>query len=314
MSRRRVEAFLEKVGVQFTVKDFSAIEKGTKILKAVSPKTIISMPTAISYARMLKLLESTDDKKEKFVVTQKTLRDYFGFSRFRMPAIIANEWEIIRIADLGGFFLYLPEAISMEKLNNILEPIYREKEWGEKALYCGSYGTEKELYTAMPPIEPGWMAMTLIPNTNKKDFLVHTELLMKFVCNKLYKGRILPEDVENAVQEFKYRKEIIRQMIDSDQEDKSVEILANLMINQMFCPPGPAEEFLFSAVIRLQTGKNIFGCYRGWTRMISCSGGFFDFGNSNEFGGTFYSWIPNSSNWNLSRFYFCRFPTAPKVA
>lgn len=298
---------MEESGI--TISDIESILRGDKKITLVDLSANIlaeKLPVAISYSRMLQLLESTDALKGKFVVTPKTLKELFSVELVELPPIAAPEWKIKRLAELGCFFYYWPEeGWTMKRLYETLTPIYKERDWGKVLYNTDWYGSGKEKFF-IEPIPVGWRAMMLIPGTGGKNFLQQTQILMDFVCKGVFARKKLSSEVLQAKDELEKSDKEISNLIEGDGWQKGAQILAGLKINQMFCP-SPAEELLFSAIVRAQTGKNIFNSIYGWTSALSSDGRLVLFGGSNAGGAAVYDWRPRGSDGYLRRFFLCRF-------
>lgn len=179
-----------------------------------------------------------------------------------IPEVPFSEEELERAKELGQFLILRVDKTSdgdpltIEKINNCLRGKVSD---GGKVLFYDDktgnieksawYKNERFVVEETPTLNWVLTSKDIVPNSNGKNYLEQTEEIANYLKNEVFKGRDLPFEYEEAIQEFEEKKEEINKILKSDWK-LAAESLANLLINKLARPS--AVEVFYDLIVYFQ--------------------------------------------------------------
>jgi len=226
-----------------------------------------------------------------------------------IPTIPFSKAELKTAKELGQFLVLRAskdakgQPLTMKGVRQaLLDHRYEEslkgkitvsKDYGEEAFWKGE---QIELKWALTSKE-------VIPDSTGKNYLQQTEQLVKYLEEKVFKGKAMPAEFKTALAEFrKYcdknfkgkTEEEIQGIIGGSEWKKYAEEISELKINQL-TRQTPAE-ILYDIFIYYQNNnKRILEKTRAWSKRRNSDGRLVNVGNVGADGAGVNSWRPDTA-------------------
>lgn len=188
-----------------------------------------------------------------------------------IPLIPFSKDELERAQKLGQILILRVNEtrdgspLTMEKIYDLMNNEIKDK---VKVLSHIDWYKDEDFYKREKP-EVSWALVTkeIIPNSGHKNYLEQTEALIDYVSNEVYKGKIMPPMITEAIKEFEQEKTSLAQIIDSQKKSEWQEAakrLADQRINKLF-RQSPVESLYDLIVYYQQTGTRLMKNIYTWT-------------------------------------------------
>ena len=154
-----------------------------------------------------------------------------------IPHIPFTKTDLIRAKELNQqLVLFIDKAsdgqpLTMKQINDDLQLRYTKENEGKLLFDVDWYKDEPFYITQTPRV--GWKLMTkeVLPNSLNKNFLEQTQELVNYLQNEVYKNQSIPQECQEAIDEFNQKKKSIEGIISSNWEEAAKQ-LSSLKINK----------------------------------------------------------------------------------
>jgi len=222
-----------------------------------------------------------------------------------IPEIPFSREDIERAKELNQFLILRTDKIdkktplTMENINKHLKGKTKD---GGKILYSGdetgkikddAWYKPESLLKETPILSWALVSKEVIPESTSKNYLEQTELIIKYLKEKVYKDTDTPEVYQQAITEFEKEKEEIAGLIKTDWK-KAAEKLEKLQINQL-TRQTPIET-IYNLIAYLHTNnQRLLENKATWTKRRHSGGGLVDVGDFDADGAGLGGWDPGNS-------------------
>lgn len=217
-----------------------------------------------------------------------------------IPEIPFTKEDIEKAKELGQFLILRTDKIdkktplTIENLNKHLKGKTKE---GGKILYSDSYKSEDLYKTEIPKLSWALTSKELIPDSTSKNYLQQTELIVKYLKEKVFKDTDISESYQQAITEFEAQKDEIEKLMTTDWK-KAAEKLEKLQINQL-TRQTPVET-IYDLIAYLHTNnQRLLENKYTWTKRRFSDGRLVVVGNFDSSGAGLNGWLPDDSDDNL---------------
>ena len=217
-----------------------------------------------------------------------------------IPEIPFTKEDIEKAKELGQFLILRTDKIdkktplTIENLNKHLKGKTKE---GGKILYSDSYKSEDLYKTEIPKLSWALTSKELIPDSTSKNYLQQTELIVKYLKEKVFKDTDISESYQQAITEFEAQKDEIEKLMTTDWK-KAAEKLEKLQINQL-TRQTPVET-IYDLIAYLHTNnQRLLENKYTWTKRRDSVGKLVIVGSFDSLGAYLYGWVPGNSDGNL---------------
>jgi hypothetical protein len=214
-----------------------------------------------------------------------------------IPEIPFTKEDIEKAKELGQFLILRTDKIdkktplTIENLNKHLKGKTKE---GGKILYSDSYKSEDLYKTEIPKLSWALTSKELIPDSTSKNYLQQTELIVKYLKEKVFKDTDISESYQQAITEFEAQKDEIEKLMTTDWK-KAAEKLEKLQINQL-TRQTPVET-IYDLIAYLHTNnQRLLENKYTWTKRRFSDGGLVVVGDFVSNGAYLYGWSPDNSS------------------
>ena len=205
-----------------------------------------------------------------------------------LPPLPPTE-EIERYAKQGFSLRLMPDRapdnapLTMEKMNEILDPLIKkcqnkqdpdEEDW--RLLYKVDWYATEDLYKkAVTSLCWVFTSDKLLDDSTSINYLGQTDCIDKYVCETLYEGKSLPQDIQKASGQFKGKRANIDKNIKANKWKEAADELKALDITQLFRPEAQDVIFFFAQTF-LNSPPNkrerLLEALYAWTKTQSSDG------------------------------------------
>jgi len=217
-----------------------------------------------------------------------------------IPEIPFTKEDIEKAKELGQFLILRTDKIdkktplTIENLNKHLKGKTKE---GGKILYSDSYKSEDLYKTEIPKLSWALTSKELIPDSTSKNYLQQTELIVKYLKEKVFKDTDISESYQQAITEFEAQKDEIEKLMTTDWK-KAAEKLEKLQINQL-TRQTPVET-IYDLIAYLHTNnQRLLENKYTWTKRRFSDGRLVYVGNFVSNGADLNDWRPDDSYGNI---------------
>ncbi len=276
------------------------------------------------YKQMENALGITSEKRmegtvqEQVDVAKEMMgEDFFGFQEVQkafgiemspeeIPEIPFSREELERAKELNQFLVLRADKapdgkpLSLQKINEILKGKVTD---GSKLLYSddGKGGIKRDAWyrdeafskEEAPKLAWALVSKEVIPDSTSKNYLQQTEELVNYIKNSVFKGGEIPEEYQDAIEEFEKEKDGIGKIISSEWQ-KAAEKLSNLKINRL-TRQNPAEVLYDIAIYFQNKGERILENRYSWTSSRPSGGRLVGVGSFDSDGVSVGRWRPDYS-------------------
>jgi len=223
-----------------------------------------------------------------------------------IPEIPFSREDIERAKELNQFLILRTDKIdkktplTMENINKHLKGKTKD---GGKILYSGdetgkikddAWYKPESLLKETPILSWALVSKEVIPESTSKNYLEQTELIIKYLKEKVYKDTDTPEVYQQAITEFEKEKEEIAGLIKTDWK-KAAEKLEKLQINQL-TRQTPIET-IYNLIAYLHTNnQRLLENKATWTKRRFSDGRLVHVGHFDADGAYLYCWLPDRSH------------------
>lgn len=214
-----------------------------------------------------------------------------------IPEIPFTKEDIEKAKELGQFLILRTDKIdkktplTIENLNKHLKGKTKE---GGKILYSDSYKSEDLYKTEIPKLSWALTSKELIPDSTSKNYLQQTELIVKYLKEKVFKDTDISESYQQAITEFEAQKDEIEKLMTTDWK-KAAEKLEKLQINQL-TRQTPVET-IYDLIAYLHTNnQRLLENKYTWTKRRFSDGRLVDVGAFDSRGADLDGWRPGHSS------------------
>lgn len=214
-----------------------------------------------------------------------------------IPEIPFTKEDIEKAKELGQFLILRTDKIdkktplTIENLNKHLKGKTKE---GGKILYSDSYKSEDLYKTEIPKLSWALTSKELIPDSTSKNYLQQTELIVKYLKEKVFKDTDISESYQQAITEFEAQKDEIEKLMTTDWK-KAAEKLEKLQINQL-TRQTPVET-IYDLIAYLHTNnQRLLENKYTWTKRRDSDGGLVGVGFFDSGGAGLGGWAPGNSD------------------
>ncbi len=280
------------------------------------------------YKQMENALGITSEKRmegtvqEQMDMAKEVLgEEFFGFQEVKkafgieikpedIPEIPFSKEELERAKELNQFLVLRADKapdgkpLSLQKINEILKGKVTD---GSKFLYSDDgkggiksdswYKNEEFSKEETPKLAWTLASKEVIPDSTSKNYLEQTEELVNYLKNSVFKEEEMPEEYQEAIEEFEKEKEEIGKIISSEWQ-KAAEKLSNLKINRL-TRQNPAEVLYDIAIYFQNKGERILENRYSWTSSRNSDGRLVLVGLFGSGGVSVCGWEPGYSGGNL---------------
>jgi hypothetical protein len=217
-----------------------------------------------------------------------------------IPEIPFTKEDIEKAKELGQFLILRTDKIdkktplTIENLNKHLKGKTKE---GGKILYSDSYKSEDLYKTEIPKLSWALTSKELIPDSTSKNYLQQTELIVKYLKEKVFKDTDISESYQQAITEFEAQKDEIEKLMTTDWK-KAAEKLEKLQINQL-TRQTPVET-IYDLIAYLHTNnQRLLENKYTWTKRRFSDGRLVHVGTFGSRGALLLDWRPGNSDGSL---------------
>ena len=196
-----------------------------------------------------------------------------------VPEIPFSRDELEKAQKLGQMLILRTDRakdgspLTMEKVHQMLDGKIKDeaKVLDERDWYKG-----EEFYTGEKP-EATWALVSkeVVPGSTSKNYLEQTQILVDYIKNEVFRGKVIPVEYEEALEEFESEKAGIAAIVKSGTESEWKEAsrrLEELDINRM-TRQSPAEALYDLIAYYQRTGERLLKDKWTWTKRRDSDGG-----------------------------------------
>lgn len=204
-----------------------------------------------------------------------------------IPPIPFSKEELKRAKELGQFLVLRADSapdgkpLTMRKIYEITTPKLDDKGKG-KVLYEVSWYGEQDFYTGGKDKKPvdfsmpkfGWALTTkdFMPNSTSKNYLQQTEEIAKYLEAEVFKGKAVPKEFKEAIDELNSKKAQLKKLLDEGDRSKYEPEISKLKLNKL-TRQNPSE-VLYDILIYFQNNdERLLGNKYAWTHATDSGGG-----------------------------------------
>lgn len=123
--------------------------------------------------------------------------------------------------------------LTMQKMQELLQDKFSEDEDAGDILADTSWYEQEEFFTKdVPAACWAFTSGELLPDSTDKNYLQQTDLLADYVSKTLFKGKPVPPQYQEALDEFKKQRKEIERLMDSNWQE-AAKRLESLKLNQL---------------------------------------------------------------------------------
>jgi len=228
-----------------------------------------------------------------------------------IPPIPFSPEELEQAKELGQFLVLRynkapdGEPLTIKKMNEMLQDKFTEEDKGEILFNIDWYKNE-DFFTKQTP-HFSWSLVTKKVlgegpegkdfQSTSKNYLEQTQILIDYLKNKVFKDQELPEQYQEAIEEFNHQKKEIEDLMSSDWE-KAAEKLSQLKINQLL--RRTPSEILYDTLLYFQnTGERLLKNRYDWSKTQSSDSKLVRVGNFDSGGASVHLSTPDNSRGDL---------------
>lgn len=226
----------------------------------------------------------------------------FGFEidRDLIPEIPFSAQELSEAKANGQYLmLYVPRRadgmpITAQGLVDALQEDFNRSSKG-KIQYDTSWYNGESFYTSDTP-RTAWRLNTkdVIPGSLSHNYLQQTEDIVKYLKDTVFKGRSIPSDYQEAIDEFEREKNGLKRNL-SNKWKESADKLAGLKLTQMTRPTFVEERYSWLVYFQ-NRGQRLQESRYTWTGSQASRGRLVGVGDADTSGARVGGWLPGYSN------------------
>ncbi len=215
---------------------------------------------------------------QKDFLGPEAIETSFGFKPETkdIPPMLFSRAELERAKELGQFLVLridkIPDGhpLTMKAMNELKEGKAKD---GGNILYKLDRYKDEQFYAADTP-SLGWALISkeVIPNSTGKKYLEQTEEIAKYLETRVFKDRVMPEEYQEAINEFKQVKDGIKIISGTNYTwELAAQKLEQLKINQLFRQT-PSEVLYDILLKKEKTGEYLLSHIYTWTSRRASDG------------------------------------------
>ena len=296
-----IEKPIEKSAKSSTKDIIDSMLKKGSIPEKIREKITSAKEKILKSSESLSPSEAKEILKQDFLGKEEIERAFdIKIEDKDIPEIPFTKEDIEKAKELGQFLILRTDKIdkktplTIENLNKHLKGKTKE---GGKILYSDSYKSEDLYKTEIPKLSWALTSKELIPDSTSKNYLQQTELIVKYLKEKVFKDTDISESYQQAITEFEAQKDEIEKLMTTDWK-KAAEKLEKLQINQL-TRQTPVET-IYDLIAYLHTNnQRLLENKYTWTKRRDSVGKLVIVGSFDSLGAYLYGWVPGNSDGNL---------------
>ena len=167
----------------------------------------------------------------------------WGFQPDAIPEIPFSQEQLERAKEMGQMLVLRAESteegkpLSLEAMINIIQKRWDQEKKGQLLYTSNKYKNWKDMtgddFSQKSP-RSGWALVSkeLLPESTSKNYIEQTEIIIKALRDKAFKDIEIPEEYEEAIQEFEANKDRLTKLMSKNWQQAAKE-LSELKITQL---------------------------------------------------------------------------------
>ncbi|MFH1668280.1 MAG: hypothetical protein ABH884_04660, partial [Candidatus Komeilibacteria bacterium] len=214
-----------------------------------------------------------------------------------LPKIPFSKERLEQAKELGQYLILRADKapdgtpLTMSAMHDLMQEKYKDVD-DHKLLYAEDdeghlkddvWYKEEDLYTK-ETTRLAWSLTSkeVIPDSTNKNYLEQTELMVEYIQKHVFKDQTIPKKYQEAITEFKAKKDKIEELLDSDWE-KAAKMLEDLKLTDL-TRALPADVLFDNISYYLKNTDKLLETKYTWTKCRSSAGLFVHVGNADSDG------------------------------